>query len=314
MSITAFTAPFAIDFIGTRQIVGAPVITALTDGRFVAVWAETLVSPADEFLDTDGAVFARIYSADGVPAGDAVQVNSWQPGAQFDPSVAATDNGGFAVSWISASQWGDTPAETDAFLATFDAQGVRLLVDGSNWDFIDLLPDTPPPFLSTDAQGTFIEGLGDGLIGAVVKGGLDGDIVLIRDFVATLATTTKLAFDVTGITRLKGGNILLSGLTDEGRAIFQLSDASLIGAPAGIPGLDPLIPVRFYVATTTFPGSISVTALSPGAFAPNPSAPGGFAVTMIRNHGVAGVGSCRVHLHCLGHRDWPLHLWHRTRA
>jgi Ca2+-binding RTX toxin-like protein len=280
LSITWITNPFAIETIDTGLDATTPVVTALSDGRFVVVWAEKLSAPTGEFHDTDGAIFARIYTSAGLPDSEAIQVNSWMPDRQFDPTVAALDNGGFSIVWISRSQWGDAPVDTDAFMATFDSNGTIQPVTGSPWDFIDLIPDNPSGG-ETDALGTSVVSLGGGTIATI----LTNSTVQIRDAANVVIASADPGFLVTDLTRLDGGNILISGLTSNNRAIFQLSDSTLDGPPTGIPGL--VGPVDFLLGTTVVTDSVAVCALEPNRLAPEPYTTGAFAVSMQRVHGIA---------------------------
>jgi len=65
--------------------------TSLSDGRFVVVWEEK---------GTKDSVYARIFSVDGVPAGDAFKIASGGA-AQTLPQVTALKNGGFTVASIN---------------------------------------------------------------------------------------------------------------------------------------------------------------------------------------------------------------------
>ncbi|NGO50253.1 calcium-binding protein [Allomesorhizobium camelthorni] len=73
-----------------------PSITALADGRFVATWESY-----DTIDDQGSCIRARIYNADGSPAGDDFIVNSTPEGYQFSPSITALADGRFAVTWES---------------------------------------------------------------------------------------------------------------------------------------------------------------------------------------------------------------------
>lgn len=69
-------------------------------GNFFVAWG----------FDSDGsgsAVAARRYASNGNPVGAAFQVNTYTPGDQNYPVVAADPGGGFVVAWESAGQDGD---------------------------------------------------------------------------------------------------------------------------------------------------------------------------------------------------------------
>lgn len=72
----------------------SPGIAALSDGRFVVVW----ISEQQQFENSVD-VYARIYSAAGVPAGNEFLVSSGT-NACANPSVAAAADGSFVVAWM----------------------------------------------------------------------------------------------------------------------------------------------------------------------------------------------------------------------
>lgn len=78
-----------------------PRIATLTDGRLIAVWES-------EGQDGDGnGVFARLFSADGIPEGTEFRINQYFPSYQSHPDVTPLADGGFAVAWTSYGQDGD---------------------------------------------------------------------------------------------------------------------------------------------------------------------------------------------------------------
>ncbi|ARE42344.1 hypothetical protein RGUI_4318 (plasmid) [Rhodovulum sp. P5] len=73
-------------------------VAALTNGGYVIVYADS--------NGTDGSgwgVYAQQYDASGNRIDGALQVNTEYSSTQYDPSVAALDDGGFVVSWTSAT-------------------------------------------------------------------------------------------------------------------------------------------------------------------------------------------------------------------
>jgi hypothetical protein len=76
-----------------------PTVTALTDGRFVAVWSEFRSTTSfDE-------IYARVLNADGSFAGPAFQVNIRATNTQWEPDVAALPDGQFLIVYNDYS-WG----------------------------------------------------------------------------------------------------------------------------------------------------------------------------------------------------------------
>lgn len=72
-----------------RAVAGA----ALSDGRFVLTW----VSEQQRFENSVD-IYARIYSATGIPVGSEILVNT-STNVCANPSVAAAADGGFTVAW-----------------------------------------------------------------------------------------------------------------------------------------------------------------------------------------------------------------------
>ena len=78
----------------------APSIAALADGGFVASWMS---------WGQDGSgrsIHAQRYGADGAALGGEFRVNTATAGEQMVPSIAALQDGGFVVCWVSNGQDG----------------------------------------------------------------------------------------------------------------------------------------------------------------------------------------------------------------
>lgn len=289
MSISAQSKAFVIESVGLTPSGRSPEVAVLTDGRFVVVWQEVLTSPVDEFQDTDGGVFARIYNADGTPAAETIQVNGWMPGLQDSPQVAATVDGGFTVSFNSRTMWGSFPLDIDAFAVSFDAGGaIKPFFDaqGNVQQYRDIDPDNP----GGPDSGSFLIDAGNGYIALVQEADTATALTTIRllgpdgTVVGTATHSDLEIFDkITSITRLEGGNILIAGEVG-GAALLRLSDVSLIRAPVGIPGL--IAPVNFTTMTAIGQAvDIKVISLNPGSSAPN-TAGGGFVISALQPAGI----------------------------
>ncbi|HVQ08965.1 MAG TPA: Ig-like domain-containing protein [Allosphingosinicella sp.] len=103
---------------------GTPCVVALTGGGYAIAWI-------DGGGDGDGyGIYARLFEADGDPAGAEFRVNTLAAGDQLSPSIAALPDGGFMVSWAD----GAGPDADDIRAQRFDATGVpvdaELVVNG----------------------------------------------------------------------------------------------------------------------------------------------------------------------------------------
>ncbi|WP_144445753.1 calcium-binding protein [Inquilinus limosus] len=77
-------------------------VAALTGGRFVATWVETVLEGQPDG-DTAFRLYGRIFSADGHPEAPAFQINTFDGEIPDHSSVVGLQGGGFVVVW---DQWG----------------------------------------------------------------------------------------------------------------------------------------------------------------------------------------------------------------
>jgi hypothetical protein len=75
-------------------------IAGVSDGGYVVVWRSGPQGPGDS------SVVGRRLSAQGVPQGGEFLLNTFAPGRQFLPSVAAQPNRGFVATWTSDAEDG----------------------------------------------------------------------------------------------------------------------------------------------------------------------------------------------------------------
>jgi hypothetical protein len=87
-------------------------------GDFVVAWQGYDPGGSEEN------VFARRFNADGAAQGTETPVNTFTPGAQKFPAVAADADGDFVVSWGSFGQDGSNPASEGVFARRYNASGV----------------------------------------------------------------------------------------------------------------------------------------------------------------------------------------------
>lgn len=291
----------AIADIGRARTVGsigpvpggeAPSVAVLADGRYVVAWQEVLRRPVDGFADTDGAVFARIYTAAGRPVGDPILVNTFLPGVQGAPTVAAAADGGFFVSFRSALEWSRGNVDDDSFLVRFDRDGGRATVavpEGDPVPVRDLVPDNP----GAEAGSARIVELGAGLTAIVTQDRIaeSSTVTVVDGTGAALSPTLTIAAKVTAVARLTGGDLAvgmtLGGSVAPQPGFMRLSDATLDGPPVGIPGLTGPVVVPMLPGLRL--ADLRIAPLWPGRFAPADAAPpGGFVVAAVEPLGFAG--------------------------
>jgi RTX calcium-binding nonapeptide repeat (4 copies) len=78
-----------------------PTVTALADGGFVVTW-----SSWGQMGDPDMGTFGRVFTADGVPVGGDIHINTHSSGREQITSATALQDGGFVVTWTSDGQDG----------------------------------------------------------------------------------------------------------------------------------------------------------------------------------------------------------------
>ena len=94
-----------------------PDVAVLSDGGSVVVW---------ESMNQDGSdkgIFGQRYDVTGSPVGSEFQINTYVSGSQQNPRISALADGGFAVSWNSASQYNGSNA---IYSQRYDASGLTI--------------------------------------------------------------------------------------------------------------------------------------------------------------------------------------------
>ncbi|OAI52677.1 hypothetical protein AYO47_01160 [Planctomyces sp. SCGC AG-212-M04] len=98
------------------------------DGNFVVVWTQSKIDQVEGRDDTD--IMARLFNADGTPAGDAFRVNTTTADFQTQPTVAMNASGEFVISWINervwTTQYGGQDTWENIYARRFDADGTAL--------------------------------------------------------------------------------------------------------------------------------------------------------------------------------------------
>ncbi|MFK3773483.1 hypothetical protein [Pseudomonas sp. NPDC089406] len=105
----------------SSEIQGEPAITALKGGGYVISWATSDEAPHSGAAN----LYAQVYDKNGVKVGGPLTIASDASNDMF-PVVAATDDGGFIVTWESLSSIRDgngRNAYGDIYSQRFDANG-----------------------------------------------------------------------------------------------------------------------------------------------------------------------------------------------
>lgn len=143
--------PVSRDAVGSQ---GDASVAVLSNGNVIVVWAE---------WDRDGSmdgIFGQILTPAGVRFGNVFQINQKSSLSQRTPTVAALDNGGFVVGWVSDEN--RSPDSIDIFARVFGADGTAAanefpvnswnyqLVDGKNVEIREVCAN---PFFAPVAGG-----------------------------------------------------------------------------------------------------------------------------------------------------------------
>ncbi|WP_272490882.1 calcium-binding protein [Mesobacterium pallidum] len=213
-----------------------PEVAELADGRIVAVWLDAAADSDPGYAHYD--VWARIHAADGSSSEAAFLVNADVAGGMGRPMVTATADGGFVVAW--AQQNTDGTDYNNYRARAFDSAGSPRTAD-------DLIVgiDTENPFSPVrdatwnDNDYGRVLGLSNGTTvlaweqddANTVSGRiLSADGTTMGDGVLLLSPGDHFL-----LTELATGDVLVYEGTNDG-VLMRLSDATLTGAPAGVPG------------------------------------------------------------------------------
>ncbi|WP_297733092.1 hypothetical protein [uncultured Maricaulis sp.] len=103
-----------------------PSVAVLAGGGFVIVWDDQ----SGTAPDTSGkAVRAQLYDAAGATVGAEFVVNTFTTGSQYEPDVAALENGGFVISWTDGSGAGTDVSGTAIRARLYNSVGVAAGVE-----------------------------------------------------------------------------------------------------------------------------------------------------------------------------------------
>lgn len=152
--LLATPAPAQILSIGTETQVpasaagfqaAAPATAVAPSGGSLVVWQST----GSGGQDTD--VFARAFAPDGAPLGPEFLVNTYLPGCQQNPDVAAAPDGSFTVVWQSEGQDGNG---SGVFFRRFSAAGTALTAETQVNS--TTAGDQRAPRVAHDVTGSFV--------------------------------------------------------------------------------------------------------------------------------------------------------------
>jgi hypothetical protein len=125
---------------------GTPDVAYAADGEFIIVWE------AGDFIAPGGLeIRARRYDAEGISVGPDIEVNSYTPGWQLNPSIAVDVDGDFVIAWTSNYQDGSGyGVYAQSYSASGVAQGNEFRVN----TYTSSRQDAPS--VAMDAEGDFV--------------------------------------------------------------------------------------------------------------------------------------------------------------
>ncbi|WP_319005698.1 calcium-binding protein [Pararhizobium sp. BT-229] len=254
--------PAGVEFIANSTLAASqtrPAVTVLDDGRFVAVWQSYDAGDGEPTC-----IRARLFDADGSPAGEDFIVNTTFTSSQITPVITTLANGRFMIAWASEDD-GDGSGGC-ARARIFDADGTA-----SGVDFI--VNDTAPggqtnPGLAVLADGRVLaifesDDAGDGSFGCIRARLLnpDGTPSGEGDFIVNSTTASNQA-DPKIIALADGRAVAVWYSGDTGDGSSYCVRARLFNVDGSLSGDD-------FIVNTTVAGkqyNPSATALPDGRF------------------------------------------------
>lgn len=98
-----------------------PSVTALADGRFVAIWTTNAQGGGDS---SGSSVRGRIFNANGEPEGSDFLVNKTTAGSEVSVKVTALSNGGFVATYLSDATQTVDDTDCNIYSRVFNKNGV----------------------------------------------------------------------------------------------------------------------------------------------------------------------------------------------
>jgi Ca2+-binding RTX toxin-like protein len=212
-----------------------PLITALANGGFVVTWVDGSEGNGGATGDdSDSAIKAQVFDADGNETGLEILVNTATESFQHSQKIAELANGGFVMTWMDFGEGGGGHAvKAQVFTAGGAKVGSEILV-GAIAD-----PVWSHPQITTLPNGGFVVTWHDGNVNGI--GELDGD-VKAQMFAATGArvggqisvnTGTSGAQSGQQIVPLLNGGFVITWNNDGGMGDINAQAFTATGAKAG---------------------------------------------------------------------------------
>jgi Ca2+-binding RTX toxin-like protein len=269
----------------TSSFQNTPQITALSDGGFVASWADFSRGVGGATGDTSiYAVKAQVFAADGAKTGSEILVNTATANGQNDSQITALADDGFVVTWRDFSQGvggatGDNSSnavKAQVFTAAGVKTGSEILVNTAT------LNSQTMPQITALSDGGFVVTWEDASHGS---GGATGDasgIAVKAQVFAADGTKTGSEILVNAATRAQQENPQITALSDGGFVVtWEDSSLGLGGASGDSSGI--AIKAQVFTATGAKIGSeiLVNTETASDQFHPQITATssGGFVVT-----------------------------------
>ncbi|PIW28424.1 MAG: hypothetical protein COW30_07515, partial [Rhodospirillales bacterium CG15_BIG_FIL_POST_REV_8_21_14_020_66_15] len=146
-----------------------PDLQGLPGGGFVATWNTTSVG-----TDTDGAVVARLFNADGTAVGASFQVNTTEALRADYPAVDVFADGGFLIAWADNAFGSNTQnIRAQRFDASGAAVGSEFIVGGVT------NANQPTPSVAVLADGGYVVTWASGGGVLAQRYDVDGNAVLL---------------------------------------------------------------------------------------------------------------------------------------
>ena len=208
-----------------------PVISTLAGGGFVVTWEDHYGYDGDGY-----GVRARVFADDGTPVSAEIAVNQSVTSTQFQPSVAALDDGSFVIAWADSVVDGSSYAVLgQKFAADGSTIGGQFLVNEHTQN-----NQQDPDVSALDGGGFMIawHGYFDGGYGIVSQSydasgaRIDGEIVIDDSYSPSAVALARLA----------GGNVIsVFNVNDDGNGagIHQrlIGDEGSVSDPSDDPKL-----------------------------------------------------------------------------